>query len=248
MNSGLYALPGVSATVWAAARGRRLELADTKASKVNLGSRRAAWDSLDSDEAVRTATAGEVAWASASDGGSIGAARFPGSATTSSTAIGWPTTVVSVSSTSWRYRSLTRLRCKGLGASSTNLSPAKSTGRRDRSVNAHTFSDTCSRSDSAHCAQRSSTSPTQSSTGSCPVYQQLFPQRPPTLGCRGGNEHTPLWGPVRKDRRGSARGARDGRRGRGGPRAGRVARPRVVWLERLGRRGGCGEAVVRPDA
>ena len=57
MNSGLYALPGVSATVCAAASGSRLELAETNASNVNLGSRRALCDSLVSRTAVRT-----VAW------------------------------------------------------------------------------------------------------------------------------------------------------------------------------------------
>ena len=72
----------------------------------------------------------------------------------------WPTTAVTVSSTSWRYRSWTRLRCRGFGAASTSLSPAKSTGRSAPSVRNQTFSETCSRKDSAHCAQSSSTSAT----------------------------------------------------------------------------------------
>jgi len=99
MNSGVYARPGVSATVCAAANARRFELAETKASKVKRGSSRDANDSLDSrtraGPGVSTALTGSSRSSSSSP-------RSASSSTTTSIVTGWPTAWVTVSAMSWR--------------------------------------------------------------------------------------------------------------------------------------------------
>src|SRR5207244_11074257 len=133
-KSGLYALPGASATARQAACAKRLELPTTKVVKVKFGFRR---DSL-APSSLSASGANESEYGSGSSGGGAAAGS-----TVTVTSQSWPRTPERVSRMSGTYRSVNQSRARRVGTPTVNIRPSNSTSTALASQVSYPGRDSC---------------------------------------------------------------------------------------------------------